>query len=322
MSTRLELPGTSLFPTVGPSFQPKVLLPKPQPAAKPHPATGHSSNPKPKNDPGHVVFVGGTISGLAQVVVGYPFDSIKVMMQTSTASSSSSAFQVLSSTLKSTGLSGLFRGVTSPMAGVGFCNAVLFTTQSKLNAAIDPHSTSASKYTLTGALSGLCISILSSPMELIKVRMQSSTVPYASTWSCLTSTVRSEGVRNGLYRGWTITAMRDVPSFAAYFATYEYLTRQLEVSAFVAGGLAGVACWIPCYPQDVLKSTVQTTTLAKDGSVSTVVKGWVKRSMDKGGLASVGRGMWRGIGPTLARAFPANAATFVVFEAYRSSFVV
>jgi len=27
----------------------------------------------------------------------------------------------------------------------------------------------------------------------------------------------------------------------------------------MAGGLAGVACWIPCIPQDVIKSRTQTT---------------------------------------------------------------
>jgi solute carrier family 25 carnitine/acylcarnitine transporter 20/29 len=53
-------------------------------------------------------------------------------------------------------------------------------------------------------------------------------------------------------------------SFAAYFATYEVsksafrkLSQQDSLShmhLFLAGGIAGIGAWIPCFPQDVIKS--------------------------------------------------------------------
>lgn len=56
-----------------------------------------------------------------------------------------------------------------------------------------------------------------------------------------------------------------VPGFASYFMTYEYLSRSWsgsngEVSPFVvlmAGGIAGSASWVFSYPLDVIKSRIQ-----------------------------------------------------------------
>ncbi|KAF9328210.1 carnitine transporter, partial [Linnemannia elongata] len=53
----------------------------------------------------------------------------------------------------------------------------------------------------------------------------------------------------------------------------------------LAGGIAGFGAWVPCYPQDVAE--------ARGGNW----KVWFK-----------------GFGPTMARAFPANAATFFFYE--------
>ncbi|KAJ3366670.1 hypothetical protein GGF32_003314 [Allomyces javanicus] len=285
------------------------------------------------------VFVGGTFGGIAQVLVGYPFDSVKVMMQTgaTTAAAPSvaavspsgvatatmaaqgvrapSPVQVLQATLRAEGVRGLFKGVASPMAGVGVCNAVLFTAQSTFNSHVRPGDRSPTKFAITGTMSGLVISLLSCPMELLKVRMQaqplagsSASVPrYTGVVDCLIKTVRADGLRRGIYRGWTMTALRDMPSFAAYFATYEAL-RQHEVSPFISGGLAGIACWLPCYPQDVLKSRIQTAPSTVPWRV--VAASYLR---DHGA-----RGLWRGLSPTLLRAFPANAATFAVYELYRS----
>ncbi|KAI9149737.1 hypothetical protein H9P43_009916 [Blastocladiella emersonii ATCC 22665] len=294
--------------------------------AHPHPhavgGTEVAAVVAPADDPLHVVFVGGTVAGIAQVLVGHPFDSVKVMVQTQSAAATASPLQVLRRTVAAEGVRGLFKGVTSPMSGVGFCNAVLFTTQATFNSAIAPDSTSPAKYAATGALSGLAISLLACPMELLKVRVQAQATSgagkhYAGVWDCLVKTVRAEGVQRGLYRGWTITALRDVPSFAAYFATYEIL-RQHDVAPFLAGGLAGIACWLPCYPQDVLKSRVQSTAALGRGPLPAHLRPWTMAAAYV--RANVARALWRGLSPTLLRAFPANAATFAVYEVYRAQF--
>jgi solute carrier family 25 carnitine/acylcarnitine transporter 20/29 len=113
-----------------------------------------------------------------------------------------------------------------------------------------------------------------------------------------------EGGIASLFRGIGITLIRDVPSFGAYFATYEVLKRSFlhgdktslsTWQTLFAGGVAGFGAWIPAYMQDVIKSKYQA-----DASYTS----WVKVAKDL--YATNGfRAFWRGIGPTLLRAFPA-----------------
>lgn len=76
----------------------------------------------------------------------------------------------------------------------------------------------------------------------------------------------------------------------------------------ISGGCAGIAAWIPCYPQDVLKSRIQSSTTRM-----------TMREAARNLHAQLGiRGFFKGFAPTMARAFPANAATFLGYEAVMS----
>lgn len=66
-----------------------------------------------------------------------------------------------------------------------------------------------------------------------------------------------------MYRGLTITLLRDAPVNGVYIYTYEYIREKLHPgcresgqenlnSTLVAGGLAGVASWVSSYPLDVI----------------------------------------------------------------------
>lgn len=77
--------------------------------------------------------------------------------------------------------------------------------------------------------------------------------------------------------------------------------------ALTAGGVAGIASWLICYPTDVIKTLLQA-----DGMSSTpVYKGaWdcAVKNYYKDGLHF----FFRGLNSTIIRAFPANAACFYV----------
>ena len=83
----------------------------------------------------------------------------------------------------------------------------------------------------------------------------------------------------------------------------EEITR---LSALVGtGGAAGVAMWIPVFPVDTVKSRLQTA----EGAGVTLA-GVVRELYAKGGVRAFFPGFW----PALARAVPANAATFLGVE--------
>ena len=103
----------------------------------------------------------------------------------------------------------------------------------------------------------ISISHISCPMELVKIKLQNQADAkhreFKGPIDCFRSIYRKEGFR-GYYRGMNSTILRDVPSYGAYFASYElfsrwFLPKDEEVSfptlrLLFCGGLAGVCGWV------------------------------------------------------------------------------
>jgi solute carrier family 25 carnitine/acylcarnitine transporter 20/29 len=128
-----------------------------------------------------------------------------------------------------------------------------------------------------------------------------------------------EGGMRSIYRGSVATVARDGPGSAAYFAAYEVTKKaltpagaspsDLNLGAVIfAGGMAGVAMWAIAIPPDVLKSRLQS---APTGTYSGFMD-CARKTIAADGVGA----LWKGFGPAMARAFPANAATFVCVSLY------
>lgn len=150
-------------------------------------------------------------------------------------------------------------------------------------------------------------------------------------------------------QGLVPTIIRELPAYAGQFFVYEgYLRWMSERRArahfsthsrahaaagtpmppaptittadqLLAGGLSGVAAWGVSYPLDVIKTRVQSLPVGLPRPA------WAARHwlLPDDGFLSVGRhilrhegmaGFWRGFGPCIIPAFPANALGFVVYE--------
>ncbi len=62
--------------------------------------------------------IAGGIAGSCSVIVGHPFDTYKVMLQTSSKSVN----------MRSLSISGLFRGLLPPLTSAGLVNALVFSS--------------------------------------------------------------------------------------------------------------------------------------------------------------------------------------------------
>jgi solute carrier family 25 carnitine/acylcarnitine transporter 20/29 len=167
---------------------------------------------------------------------------------------------------------------------------------------------------------------ITAPFERVKVILQvqgqkklapGEKPKYSGGLDVVRQLYREGGVRS-VFRGSAATLARDGPGSAAYFAAYEYIKRrltpkdengkpsgQLSLTAITcAGAAAGVAMWIPVFPIDTVKSRLQTA----EGNVT--VGGVIREVYGKGGV----KAFFPGFGPALARAVPANAATFLGVE--------
>lgn len=249
--------------------------------------------------------------GCAGVIVGHPFDTIKVHLQTQDARNPvyRGTLHCLKSLVAKNGVGGLYRGISSPLAGVAAINAIVFGVYGNVQRrATDPDSLKS--HFFAGAAAGFAQSAFCSPMELAKTRIQ--LLGHGNPLKCLKDIHAVEGLK-GVFKGLPITVLREVPGFSTYFVTYELLTRKNDdvpvstVRMLFAGGFAGTASWILTYPIDVVKSRLQA-----DGMVGPAKYLGALDCLKKS-ISSEGYGfLTRGLTSTILRAFPTNAACFTV----------
>ncbi|PNJ38361.1 SLC25A45 isoform 4 [Pongo abelii] len=252
-------------------------------------------------------FVAGWISGALGLVLGHPFDTVKLL--------------------------GFFKGMSFPIASIAVVNSVLFGVYSNTLLVLTATSHQERRaqppsYThifLAGCTGGFLQAYCLAPFDLIKVRLQNQTEPRAQPGSsppryqgpvhCAASIFREEGPR-GLFRGaWALT-LRDTPTVGIYFITYEGLCRQYtpegqnpsSATVLVAGGFAGIVSWVAATPLDVIKSRMQM-----DGLRRRVYQGILDCMVSS--IRQEGLGVFfRGVTINSARAFPVNAVTFLSYE--------
>ncbi|KAK5998353.1 Mitochondrial carnitine carrier [Cladobotryum mycophilum] len=278
-------------------------------------------------------FAAGGFGGVCAVVVGHPFDLVKVRLQTAERGVYSSAVDVVRKSIARDGLRrGLYAGVSAPLVGVTPMFAVSFwgyDTGKQLVGSISPigpEGYTIGQIATAGFLSAIPMTAITAPFERVKVILQvqgqKTLAPgekpkYSGGVDVVRQLYKEGGVRS-VFRGSAATLARDGPGSAAYFAAYEYIKRklspkdengkptgQLSLSAITcAGAAAGVAMWIPVFPIDTVKSRLQTA----EGNVT--IGGVIRGLYSKGGY----KAFFPGFGPALARAVPANAATFLGVE--------
>ncbi|KAJ8669833.1 hypothetical protein QAD02_001092 [Eretmocerus hayati] len=268
-------------------------------------------------------FFAGCLGGCAGVVVGYPLDTIKVHIQTQDHRNPKykGTWHCFRTLVAKESVAGLYRGMSSPMAGVAVVNAIVFgvygQTQKLLddsgggnvnNGSINPNGALSSHF-MAGVSAGIAQSPVCSPIELAKTRLQlqESKNHISGPLQCLRHIYKTEGLR-GIFSGFGVTLLREAPSYGVYFFTYEALTRSDHpISTWhmlLAGGLAGTASWVASYPVDVVKSRLQADESSKySGAIDCF-----RKSVRSEGWSC----MFRGLSSTIIRAFPTNAATFAV----------
>lgn len=269
----------------------------------------------------------GTVGGIAQVLVGQPFDTVKVRLQSAPEGTYNGAGDVIKRLMATEGPKGFYKGTLTPLVGVGACVSVQFSVNEYMkryyDSAFDGAPLSLAHYFNCGAVAGFANGFLASPIEHIRIRLQTQTgdsKAFSGPIDCAKKLYQSSGIR-GIYKGLMPTLFRESVGLGIYFATYEALVaRELEKFPALSrkdvpgwklclfGGLSGYTLWIGIYPVDVIKSKLQTDSLSKPAYRSSLDV--VRDVFARNGI----RGFYRGFVPTILRAAPANGATFAVFE--------
>lgn len=263
-------------------------------------------------------FLSGWAGGLGILAVGHPFDTVKTIMQNAPKGQYANSMACVKTLIQQDGPLGLYKGVTAPMAGIGTVFAIYFVAYDSCERLVrsvkglDPSKPlSMVDVMICGGSTGVFGSLVLGPAELIKVRQQTA------RQNGLDGSFKAALAQGSLTRGMGATMMRDVPGSMAWFGAYE-LTKQTlcddpkkpsVVQALVAGGMGGLGMWSFAIPLDAVKTKVQAA------STSMGFLAGARLIYSELGFA----GFYRGIGPALLRAFPANAACFAAKEMTQSS---
>ena len=194
---------------------------------------------------------------------------------------------------------------------------------------------------LSGAASGAFTSLLLTPIELIKCKMQvplrsgGTSISQPGPLTLIASVFRHEGI-SGFWRGQLGTLIRETGGSAAWFGSFEGVSlafRKRRATAdranpdydtplpiwqqLLAGATAGMTYNFAFYPADTIKSRMQTEDVsksvgAKRNSFLEVGKAlWKDQGM---------KGMYRGCGITVGRAAPSSAVIFTIYEWMKHAF--
>ncbi|SPQ94882.1 unnamed protein product (mitochondrion) [Plasmodiophora brassicae] len=248
----------------------------------------------------------------AKMLLGHPFDTIKVRMQACEGNRFRTLFGSVRSTLLVDGPLGFYRGLSVTVPGLFVYNTVLFSFYGfacdviRIGSGSPTSQLSQREIATAGALAGAAANVIHSPFEYVRCRLQASPPTQASLVGTMRAVYRSSGFA-GLYRGLHLTLAREVPANALYFSTFEYLVPPYVIA--IAGGLAGIANWMFVFPIDTIKSRWQTDSLTSPKYAS--VLDCIRQTY----LKERWSGFWRGLSSCLTRAFVANSATFVAVEA-------
>ncbi|KZT07139.1 mitochondrial carrier [Laetiporus sulphureus 93-53] len=282
-------------------------------------------------------FFAGTVAGMAALAVGFPFDTVKVRFQAAAeAHKYTSTFEALFTILRQERLTGIFRGIASPLLTAAPLNGLVFASYRllmKAQLSSDDMIPTLTQVALAGAGSGIIATLITAPTELIKTQQQifQSSASYSAlprrpltARDVALQIFRTHGL-SGLYRGITATALRDI-GYGTYFGAYEATMRYWPrapgqetapwYAQLLAGALAGIAGWVVTFPFDVVKTRVQSTLGATPENPYRNTWSTIVASYRAEGLGV----FFRGLAPTLIRAVPVNMVTFTTFEAIVHAF--
>ena len=115
--------------------------------------------------------VAGTFAGFGICAVGHPFDTLKVLLQTGRAQTLAGAFR---STVAEHGPAGLYKGVASPLVGMGIFNAVQFAIFAAIKRQLtdDGRNVTLNRIAASAAVTGVFVAFVEGPQDLFKCQMQ------------------------------------------------------------------------------------------------------------------------------------------------------
>ncbi|KAH8832693.1 mitochondrial carrier [Flagelloscypha sp. PMI_526] len=271
----------------------------------------------------------GSAAGMVSKVFEHPFDLTKVRLQAQVLESGTSSVRFngpidcLTKTWRNEGFLGLYRGLPAPVVGAMFENASLFLSYNAYSKqdVLPLHQLAIAA---AGSAHPSNLSNAKCKFKCSRPSSSTSTGKPPGPISLFFSVLRREGFR-GLWLGQTGTLIREIGGNVFWFGSKELVSARLLArrgatsakdlqpweSAF-AGACAGLSYNVSLFPADTVKSAMQTEMELRGKAASGPPSFWKTfRAMWK---ARGVRGLYAGMGVTIARSVPSSAMIFLIYD--------
>eukprot|EP00281_Chroomonas_sp_CCMP1168_P035838 CAMPEP_0206238540 /NCGR_PEP_ID=MMETSP0047_2-20121206/14874_1 /ASSEMBLY_ACC=CAM_ASM_000192 /TAXON_ID=195065 /ORGANISM="Chroomonas mesostigmatica_cf, Strain CCMP1168" /LENGTH=305 /DNA_ID=CAMNT_0053663091 /DNA_START=27 /DNA_END=944 /DNA_ORIENTATION=+ len=248
------------------------------------------------------------LGGVAGATAVYPLDMAKTQLQMDKAGKYSGLFDCFGKIAKAEGMGALYRGLPANIIGImpektiKLAGNDFFRSYFKVDDKSVYPEGNMLREGASGGLAGACQIIITTPMEITKIRMQMYEAAPGETvnqMAVLSNMVKEMGIR-GMYQGTVSTFMRDVPFSIVYFSLYGVIRRKIadengkisSTGALGASTAAGIVAASSSTPLDVIKTRLQ----AKTAPGIAPYKGWlptVNRIVAEEGV----KALFKGVGP-------------------------
>lgn len=273
----------------------------------------------------------GALAGITARMVVAPLDVVKIRFQVQSETqgrySYSSIRRALQSIIRNEGVMALWKGnvpallMVCPFASIQLASFYQLK-QSVPDTVPEPYCSLS-----IGAVSASLATFCTYPLDLLRTRLAAQPEPkqYRNLIHAVTSIVRLDGPL-GLYVGLQPTLIEIVPYMALHFALYErtkatvlthFQSQNLEpLQSMIVGAFAGTVSKLATLPLDNAKKVMQVQSQFQ------VQHGTPSRAMYRG-VTDVLLSLWRekglsawfrGTSPSLLKAAPNSAVTFMVYE--------
>ncbi|AAW42240.1 hypothetical protein CNBC4680 [Cryptococcus deneoformans B-3501A] len=266
-------------------------------------------------------FASGAIAGCTELLLLYPLDVVKTRQQLDTGKQGANMVQVFKNIVAQEGPRRLYRGILPPLMLEAPKRAVKFAANGSWGAFFTNNGQRKNTQAiaiLTGCFAGATESVVVTPFELVKIRMQDKSSTFKGPMDVVKQALAKSGPL-GLYQGMESTFWRhwwwNGGYFGAIFAVRNLLpkatSKKQELSNnLIAGTVGGFIGTSLNTPFDVVKSRIQLHGTGE----------WAYPALLKVAKQEGMAGLYKGFAPKVLRLAPGGGVLLLVVEALSTVF--
>jgi len=235
-------------------------------------------------------FLPGYFHGLSKVFTTYPFDVIKIKMQTNTYKTTYSCVKNLIKYEPKI----FFRGISLPLITFPIDRAISYKIYDDINKNYNPY--------FSAFVAGIASSFINVPMQYVTTNAINTN---KDNYHGIVKFIKTLKIHN-IYKGYSLDTSRLILGSTIFLGTYGNIKNYLpdnDKNTILASIISISSTWIITFPMDSVRVDYQIT---KNDSI----KNLIKYRFNKYGI----KNFYKGLTPILLRSIPSTIIGMLVYE--------